>query len=186
MKTPAYMALLDEKGYPHKGYIDFIDNRVDQATGTMRARAIFANTDKQLVPGVFVRLQIPGSEPGPRVMIPDAAIATDQAAKFVYVVNSDGTLERRGVTTGAISKELRVITDGLDGSETVVIKGLQRCRPGATAKTTVEGLEAGEDLGLPDSYEPVAPEEWLRPAMSPIKATTNASLSTVNQGATAR
>jgi hypothetical protein len=120
------------------------------------------------------------------VLIPDAAIATDQSAKFVYLVGSDGKLERRPVTTGSVSKELRVITDGLDGSEMVVIKGLQRCRPGVEAKTTVEEIVAGDDLGLPDTYEPVAPEEWLRPAMSPINATSNASTAPPMQGAIAQ
>ncbi|QDV72823.1 efflux RND transporter periplasmic adaptor subunit [Botrimarina mediterranea] len=186
VKTPAYMALIDEEGYPHKGYIDFVDNRVDRATGSMRARAIFANTDEELVPGVFVRLQIPGSEPGPRVLIPDSAVATDQAAKFVYIVGEGDKLERRPVTTGAISKDLRVITGGLDGSESVVVKGLQRCRPGAEVKVTVEEIVAGDDLGLPDTYEPVAPEEWLRPAMTPINTTPDAALTRAQKGAKAR
>jgi RND family efflux transporter MFP subunit len=186
VKTPAFMALIDEKGYPHKGYIDFVDNRVDRATGSIRARAIFANPDEELVPGVFVRLQIPGSEPGPRVLIPDAAISTDQSAKFVYIVGAEGKLERRSVTTGAISKELRVITDGLDGSETIVINGLQRCRPGATAKPIVKEITAGSDLGLPDTYEPVAPEEWLRPAMTPINATPDTVLTRLKKGAKSR
>jgi RND family efflux transporter MFP subunit len=167
VKNPVYMALVDEPGYPHEGYIDFVDNRVDAATGSIRARAIFPNDDESLVPGVFVRLQVPGSGVAERLLLPDAAISIDQSSKFVYVVNDANVVQVRRITTGDLAKGLRVITDGLGGSESVVIKGVQRCRPGQPVEPTRETLEPGPDLGLPDTYEPVPREKWLRPAAAP-------------------
>jgi RND family efflux transporter MFP subunit len=164
VKNPVFMAMVDEKGYQHEGYIDFVDNRVDAATGSIRARAIFPNDDESLVPGVFVRLQVPGSGVAKRLLLPDSAISIDQASKFVYVVDAANLVHVRRVTTGDLAKGLRVITDGLDGSETVVIKGVQRCRPGQPVEPARATLEAGPDLGLPDTYEPVPREKWLRPA----------------------
>ena len=170
VKNPVYMALVDEPGYPHEGYIDFVDNRVDAATGSIRARAIFPNDDESLVPGVFVRLQVPGSGVAERLLLPDAAISIDQSSKFVYVVDDANVVQVRRITTGDLAKGLRVITDGLDGSESVVIKGVQRCRPGQPVEPTRETLEPGPDLGLPDTYEPVPREKWLRPATAPASS----------------
>ncbi len=167
-KTPVFMALSDEEGYPHEGYIDFVDNRVDQTTGSIRARTIFANDEELLIPGVFVKIQIPGSAAEPRVLIPDAAIANDQTVKIVYVVGEGNKLKVQPIKTGPMAKGLRVITEGLTGEETVVIRGLQRCRPNAEVKTTVEGLTPDESSLLPDTYEPVPPEKWLQPAMKPV------------------
>lgn len=163
-KNPVYAALVDEDDFPHKGYIDFVDNRIDQSTGSIRARAIFPNEDQVLTSGAFVRCRIPGSAPYEALLLPDSAIASDQTSKLVYVVGEDGKVATRRITTGPLSKGLRVIRSGLAGDERVVIHGLQRCRPGATAKATAEELTPGDDEGLPDTYEPVPPEEWLRPA----------------------
>lgn len=168
VKTPVFMKLIDEQGYPHRGYIDFVDNRVDRATGSIRARAIFPNTEKTLIPGVFVKVQIPGSAPEDRVLIPDSAIATDQTSKLVYVVGGDGKLATQLVVLGSKSKGLRVVQEGLTGEETIVIRGLQRCRPGVDAKATVEELTADQSDQLPDTYEPVPREQWLQPAMTPV------------------
>lgn len=175
VKNPVFMAMVDEKGYQHEGYIDFVDNRVDAATGSIRARAIFPNDDESLVPGVFVRLQVPGSGVAERLLIPDAAISIDQASKFVYVVDAANLVDVRRVTTGDLAKGLRVVTAGLDGSEAVVIKGMQRCRPGQPVEPMSETLEAGSDLGLPDTYEPVPREKWLRPVAPPAELPATAS-----------
>jgi RND family efflux transporter MFP subunit len=165
-KNPVFMALVDEQGFPHEGYIDFVDNRVDAATGSIRARAIFPNDDESLVPGVFVRLQVPGSGAAERLLLPDAAISTDQSSKFVYVVDEADVVRVRPVVTGELAKGLRVIAEGLDGTERVVIKGVQRCRPGQPVKPVLEVLTPGPDLGLPDTYEPVPREKWLRQGLS--------------------
>lgn len=166
-KNPVFMALIDEQGFPHEGYIDFVDNRVDAATGSIRARAIFPNDDESLVPGVFVRLQVPGSGTGERLLLPDAAISIDQSGKFVSVVDDADVVRVRPVVTGDIAKGLRVILQGLDGTERVVVNGVQRCRPGQPVAPTLETLEPGPDLGLPDTYEPVPRERWLRPGVPP-------------------
>ena len=165
-KNPVYAALVDEEGYPHQGYIDFVDNRVDQATGSIRARAIFPNAEKILTPGVFIRCRVPGSETYEAILIPDSAVASDQASKIVYVLGEDGKIAARPITTGPISKGMRVVRSGLDGTEQVVVRGLQRCRPGAVAKATTEELVPGDDEGLPDSYEPVPPDKWLMPPVN--------------------
>lgn len=167
VKTPVYMKLMDEEGYPHQGYIDFVDNQVDRTTGSIRGRAIFSNEDRTLIPGVFVKVQIPGNSATERVLIPDSAIATDQASKFVFVVGKDRKIANMPVKTGPLSKGLRVIVEGLEGNEAVVINGLQRCRPGLEAKPTVGEIVAEEGDGLPDTYEPVPPEKWLMPAVAP-------------------
>ncbi|MEQ8848519.1 efflux RND transporter periplasmic adaptor subunit [Botrimarina sp.] len=165
--TPVFMSLADEEGYPHQGYIDFVDNRVNQSTGSMRARAIFPNRDQFLTPGVFVRIQVPASKPQPRILVPDVAVGTDQDKQFVWIVDGANKAQRQVVKTGPMAKGLRVIEEGLTGEESVVIRGVQRCRAGAEVQPTVEEIEPGDGLGLPDDYSPVAREEWLLPPTPP-------------------
>src|SRR6266478_8961030 len=127
---PAEMGLADETGFPHKGFIDFVDNRVDPNTGTMRARGVFANTDHSLSPGFFGRIRIPGSGKYPALLIPDRALGSDQALKFVYVVNAEKKVEFRPVTIGPIIDGLRVVKTGLKAGEPIIVEGLLRVRPG--------------------------------------------------------
>src|SRR5262249_33740206 len=87
-EIPGEMALADETGFPHKGVVDFVDNRVDPTTGTVRARGVFSNADHSLTPGFFARIRIPGSGKYPALLIPDKSLASDQSLKFVYVVNA--------------------------------------------------------------------------------------------------
>ncbi len=162
VKNPVYVALIDEDGFPHQGHMDFVDNRIDPNTGTMRGRAILPNDDGTLTPGLFVKLRLPGSGRYEAVLIPDAAIQNDQSERFVYVVAEDGSVERRPVRIGPIAHGLRVIRSGLDGTEQVVTQGVQRILPGATVKATEEQLEA-EPSDLPDDYQPVPREQWLNP-----------------------
>lgn len=171
VKTPVWMKLSDEEGYPHKGYIDFVDNRVDAASGSIRARAIFPNEDQSLIPGVFVKLQLPASAAEERVLLPDSAIASDQNAKIVYVVDEENKLTVQPIETGPTAKGMRVIEKGLTGNETVVVRGLQRCKPDIEVKTTVEELKPDNSSLLPDTYEPVPPEEWLQPVASSLPTT---------------
>ncbi|TWT46721.1 efflux RND transporter periplasmic adaptor subunit [Botrimarina hoheduenensis] len=161
-KTPVYMALVDEDDYPHQGYIDFVNNRVDRATGTIRARAIFPNPDDILTPGLFVRIQVPGGAPYNAVLIPDEAIATDQASKFVFVVGDDGLAKVRPIKPGRMIRGLRAVLEGLRPEDRVVINGMQRCRPGAPVESVPGEIPLGPDDGLPDSYVPVPPEQWLQ------------------------
>jgi multidrug efflux system membrane fusion protein len=129
-QIPAEMALADETGFPHKGYMDFVDNRVDPNTGTIRARGVFSNVDHSLSPGFFARIRIPGSGKYPALLIPDRALGSDQAQKFVYVVNAEKKVEFRAVTIGPMIDGLRVVKEGLKPGEQIIVEGLMRVRPG--------------------------------------------------------
>jgi len=170
VKNPVYMRLIDESGFPHVGHMDFVDNRIDPNTGTMRGRAIFPNDDDTLTPGLFAEVRLPGSGRYDAILIPDSAISSDQTEKFVYLLDESKKVERRPVNLGPIVKGLRVIRSGLDGSEILVTHGLQRIYPGVTVEPTMEVIKASADAGLPDSYEPVPPEKWLSRRSSPAPA----------------
>ncbi len=129
-EIPAEMALADETGFPHKGYMDFVDNRVDPNTGTIRARGVFSNADHSLSPGFFARIRIPGSGKYPALLIPDRALGSDQAQKFVYVVNAEKKAEFRPVMIGPVIDGLRVVKEGLKPGEQIIVEGLIRVRPG--------------------------------------------------------
>ncbi len=129
-EIPVEMELANETGFPHKGYVDFLDNRVDPNTGTMRGRGVFANADHSLSPGFFARIRIPGSGKYPALLIPDRALGSDQAQKFVYVVNAERKVEFRPVKIGPMIDGLRVVKEGLKPGEQIVVEGLLRVRPG--------------------------------------------------------
>ena len=135
------IALPDDKGFPHPGRLDFTDNRLDNATGTLRARAILDNKAGLFTAGMFGRARIAGSQAYRAVMLPDDAIGTDQANKFVYTVAEDGTVSRKVVTLGPINGGLRIIRAGLAGEDWVIIKGLQRARPGQKVTPKREPLQ---------------------------------------------
>src|SRR5205823_13135243 len=120
-------------GFPHQGYIDFVDNRIDPNTGTMRARGVFTNADHSLSPGFFGRIRIPGSGKYSALLIPDRALSSDQAQKFVYVVNAEKKVEFRPVKIGPTIDGLRVVSAGLKPGEQVIVEGLMRVRPGVMA-----------------------------------------------------
>ncbi len=164
-KNPVFLGLVDESGFPHQGHMDFVDNRFDSGTATMRARCIFPNNDQLLVAGMFARIRIPGSAPYQAVLIPDSAIGTDQSEQYVYVVVDD-VIERRAIKPGPIVDGLRVVREGLEGDESVVIEGLLQSRPEMIIQTTEGLIEVVED-GLPDSYQPLPPEKWLSPEPEP-------------------
>lgn len=130
-EIPAEMELTDEVGFPRKGHIDFLDNRVDPNTGTMQARGVFRNEDHRLSPGFFARLRVPGSGKYQAVLIPDRALGSDQAQKFVYVVTAEKKVEFRPVTVGGMSDGLRIVSSGLKPEEQVILEGQMRVRPGA-------------------------------------------------------
>jgi RND family efflux transporter MFP subunit len=133
---PCYLQLADETGFPHAGTLDFVETEVNRTTGTARIRGVFPNEDRSLASGLFVRVQIPVSEPYQALLIPEAALATDQSIKFVYVVGADGTATRRTVELGGQRDEMRIITSGLQAGEQVIVKGLQRVKPGQKVDAT--------------------------------------------------
>ncbi len=139
--TPVRIQLSDEKGFPHEGKVDFVDNRVDEATGTMQARAILPNPDGLLTPGLFARVQVVHRGPYEAILVPDAALGTDQSNRFVYVVDEQGNAAMRVVDTGRRIADFRIITEGLGAGDEVIIKGLQRVRPGNPVKASRRTLE---------------------------------------------
>jgi RND family efflux transporter MFP subunit len=128
--VPVTLKLLDEKGFQHEGRIDFVDNVVNQSSGTVRGRAVFPNADGILTPGMFGRIRVPGSPPYPALLIPDEAIASEQARKYVLVVDDSGVVRQKYVTPGQLDNGLRVIRDGLTADDRVIVDGLMHARPG--------------------------------------------------------
>jgi RND family efflux transporter MFP subunit len=130
----------DEKEPGRTAKLDFLDNRVDQATGTIRARAVVPNKDVFLTPGLFGTVRVASSTPHRGVLIPDEAIATDQDRRIVYVVAEDGTVGPRVIQPGPRIDGYRLVRDGLKGDETIVIAGIQRVRPGAKVTAQMQEL----------------------------------------------
>jgi membrane fusion protein, multidrug efflux system len=116
---------------PHEGKMDFLDNRLDLSTGTLRSRAVIPNKDFSILPGQFGRVRLIGSAPYEALLLPDTAIATDQSRKIVFVVKDDDTVEAKPVTLGPLDGGLRVIREGLKAEDRVIVDGIQRARVGA-------------------------------------------------------
>ncbi|WP_434930791.1 efflux RND transporter periplasmic adaptor subunit [Shewanella sp. HL-SH5] len=126
------MALANQTEFTYQGVIDFVDNAVNQQTGTIRVRASFANPDNRLLPGLFARISIAGSASYQGILIDDKAIFTDLNNKFVLVVNAQNTLEYRGITLGEKIHGLRIVTAGLQPKDIIVVNSLQKVRPNVT------------------------------------------------------
>lgn len=138
------IGLASETGFPHEGLLEFVDNKLDNQTGAVRMRAVFANANKLLVPGLFARVQLDGSGKGgaaSTILINERAIGTDQSRKFVVVVGAGDKAEYRPVALGPISGGLRVVRSGLKAGEKIVVNGLQRVRPGAALAPQMVAME---------------------------------------------
>lgn len=129
-RTPVELAVADEVDFPHQGHLDYISPREDAATGTLTLRGVFANPDELLSSGFFARMRIRQSTPYPAILLPDRAIGTDQAQRFVWVVNQENQVEYRKVVLGAHIGQSRVIAEGLKPEEWTVIEGIQKLKPG--------------------------------------------------------
>ena len=129
--NPVQVTLSGETKPSHDGHMDFLDNRLDVSTGTLRSRAVIGNHDLSILPGQFGRVRLIGSSPYEALLIPDTAIATDQSRKIVFVVKDDNTVEARAVVLGPLDEGLRVIREGLKAEDHVIVDGLQRARVGA-------------------------------------------------------
>ncbi len=129
--NPVQVTLTGETKPSHDGKMDFLDNRLDNSTGTLRSRAIIPNKDMSILPGQFGRVRLIGSAPYEALLLPDTAIATDQSRKIVFVVKDDNTVEAKPVTLGPLDEGLRVIREGLKAEDKVIVDGLQRARVGA-------------------------------------------------------
>jgi RND family efflux transporter MFP subunit len=160
---PIFLQLADEQDFPHEGTLDFVETEVSGTTGTARLRGVFPNKDRSLASGLFVRVQIPVSEPYEALLIPETALATDQSIKYVYIVGADGTAKRQTVELGGQRGELRIITKGLKAGEQVIVKGLQRVKPGqkvdaeqmeSSSETTVRKPVSGPETAAPSGGGP--------------------------------
>jgi multidrug efflux system membrane fusion protein len=140
-KIPVNMGLPGEIHYPRHGEIDFVNNQVNPNTGSIAVRGVFENPKppngvRLMAPGMFVRIQLPIGEKHPALLVIDRAITSDQGIKYVYVVNSENKVEAKQISVGALQDDgLRVITEGLNGDEWVVVGGLQQVRPGMIVQT---------------------------------------------------
>jgi membrane fusion protein, multidrug efflux system len=129
--NPVQVTLVGETKPSHEGKMDFVDNRLDVSTGTLRGRAVIPNKDFSILPGQFGRVSLIGSSPYEALLVPDTAIATDQSRKIVFVVKEDDTVEAKPVILGPLDEGLRVIREGLNPEDRVIVEGLQRARVGA-------------------------------------------------------
>src|SRR3984885_4971860 len=140
--VPVTLELIDENDFVHTGKIDFIDNVINQSSGTIRGRALFDNPDGLFTPGMFGRIRVPGSPPYSALLIPDAAIGSEQARKYVLVVDDGGVVRQKYVTPGQLDGGLRVIKDGLAASDRVIVNGLMHARPGIKVNAQVQNAPA--------------------------------------------
>jgi RND family efflux transporter MFP subunit len=131
LTVPVKLKLLDESAFSHEGRMDFIDNAIDRSFGTVRARAEFANPHGIFMPGMFARVQVAAAPPRVALLVPDAAVGAEQARKFVLVVDHDSVARPKYVTLGPVVDGLRVVTQGLQPDDNVIVNGLMRVRPGA-------------------------------------------------------
>ncbi len=163
--SAVYVGLVDEEGYPHAAKLDFIDNQVDAATGTIRARAALANPEGRYTPGLFARVRLVGGEDQDSVLIEDRAVGTDLSKKFVLTLTADNRIEYRLVELGPEIDGLRVVTRGLAPSDVIVVNGLQHVRPGQTVAPTRVAMSDNSD-GLTQ----VAAQASSEPNLSPGEA----------------
>jgi RND family efflux transporter MFP subunit len=139
-RVPVAMQLADETGYPRHGYIESADNRLNPATGSLVLRLVFPNADNALLPGLFVRVQLPVGAPQPTLLVNERAIGTDQSQKYVLALAKDHTAVYRTVKLGGTVDGLRVIRSGLAAGDQIIVNGLQRVRPGMTVDPEIAAV----------------------------------------------
>ncbi len=169
-----YLQLADEPDFSHEGQLDFASAEVDAGTGTARIRGLFTNADRELVSGLFVRVRIPVGKPYQALLIPEQALATDQNRKFAYVVGGDGIVARRTVQLGTQRGELRIITAGLNAGDQVIVKGLQRVKPGQKVEAEIAPPPTPASSEVkPDSVAPASESSSAEspPAIPPPQTT---------------
>ncbi|WP_449473667.1 efflux RND transporter periplasmic adaptor subunit [Sphingobium chungangianum] len=153
--------LQDETGYSWKGRVDFTDNAIERGSGTIRGRAVVSNPDSFLVPGMFGNMRLGSGAPHRALLVPDAAVVTDQARKLVFVVSKDGSTTAKPVKIGALANGLRVIRSGLLPSDQVVIQGTQYIQPGAKVKPVAGRIETAPSSVSEPASAPIASQATL-------------------------
>jgi RND family efflux transporter MFP subunit len=141
-RNPVRVGLANEQGFPHEGYMDFVDNQLDVRTGTIRARAVLENKQNQFTPGMFARVQLLGSGEYDAILIEDRAVGTDQSQSFVLVLGPENKLQYRAIQPGRLVEGMRIVRQGLKPDDVVVVSGLQRVRPGAQVKPNMTTMGA--------------------------------------------
>ncbi|MFG1477528.1 efflux RND transporter periplasmic adaptor subunit [Xanthobacter sp. V4C-4] len=168
---PVVLKLIDDKDFVHQGKMDFLNNVIDRETGTIRGRAEFANPNGLFRPGMFARVRLNSSDPHQVLVVPDAAIGSEQVKKFVYVVGADNKVGQRFVTLGALAGDQRVVLDGLKLDDTVVVNGLMRVRPGVTVSPQFADAPKADapkaDAPKADASKPDAPKPDAAKADAP-------------------
>lgn len=144
--TPVYLGLSNEADNPHQGQMNFVDNQVNPRTGTIRGRAVFDNTDGRFTPGLYARLKLVGSGTYSAVLIQDEAVGTDLGKKFVLVMDQNNTPAYRAVELGPKLEGLRIVRSGLAKTDTIVVKGLQRVRPGQAVDPEITPMATEQTL----------------------------------------
>jgi RND family efflux transporter MFP subunit len=177
--VPCFMQLADEATFPHEGYIDFVDNQVDLNTGTLRVHGTYPNPTFRLLPGYYARMRVPGSGRYTTLLIPDVAVGTDLHEKFVLVVGDDNKVSSRHVQIGALFGKLRSIEEGITPTDWVIVKGVQKVRPGAvvqpfrepippsTFELTAPGSSTTQELPTTRHLPPTTWRAVTRPTSSP-------------------
>jgi multidrug efflux system membrane fusion protein len=146
--VPVQVGLMNEEGYPHAGKLDYVAPMIDPSTGTLNARGIFQNPDRVMLPGNFLRIRIPlALEEETALLVPDTAVGADQAGSYLLVVDQNGLVQQKTVTTGQLVGRLRVIATGITAGEQVVVSGIQKAIPGEkvapqSVAITAEGVAA--------------------------------------------
>ena len=167
--TPVYLGLTNETGNPHLGQMNFVDNQVNPATGTIRGRAVFDNSKGEYTPGLYARLKLVGSGTYSAVLINDEAVGTDLGKKFVLVMDADNKPAYRAVELGPKIEGLRIVRNGLSKDDTIIVKGLQRARPGAPVTPEVIPMASQETLAAL-AQQRQALEASNLPQVTPAKA----------------
>ena len=161
--NPVEIRLQDEPTYRWRGHMEFVDNSLDAGSGTIRGRAVVPNPQHFLVPGLFGHLRLLGSGAYPALLIPDAAVVTDQERRIVYVVGGDGVAHARPVGLGPISRGLRVVRSGLAGGEAVVVDGVQRLQSGKKVAARWTTLQPGPAAADASQAAPPPPASTAEP-----------------------
>jgi RND family efflux transporter MFP subunit len=142
-QLPVEVGLQTETGYPHKGTLDYISPQINQSTGTLAVRGILKNPDRLLLPGYFVRVRVPFGQNEKAMLVPDVALGSDQAGRYVLVINAENVVEQRKVKIGPLEGDLRVVESGLKLDDKVVVAGLLRAIPGQKVDPQLKNVESG-------------------------------------------
>jgi multidrug efflux system membrane fusion protein len=147
LALPVEIGLVGEEGYPHQGKVDFLDNQLTPSTGTIRMRAVLDNAQRLFTPGLFARVRLPGSAEFSAMLIDDKAVLTDQDRKYVYIVDKDGKAQRRNITPGRLAAGLRIVQQGLNPGDKVIVDGLQKVfMPGMPVNAKTVAMTASTAL----------------------------------------